>query len=508
MAMDEVASDAEILARLDGTSIRKHNLRYPVGHVREVRGVFGLHLPEKGRIDVLGQIHLSSFVFSIDQALAKFQQSERTQHPIAIIEVNSSLPGRVVDTPSRTTASRTTESGTYEADTKAWKESGSYSLYEADYISEKLLFRGMYGPHDSGVDANDQRNISKLTNALAKVTTSFNDSDWLRLDCITILFNPLEVRAAQLEHVASQSTENEPFSQLRPTTPRFKWGAAQLADSAQAKLDEFVYEVEHWEELVACRLHDVFPESAFVLALSGPAGTGKTTLASGVADRLSRPIIELSYAAIENALVGEAAKTLKKVFEIAKKTNAVIFIDEADSIASHRPANLTQGADYHISSLRSELFTEISNFDGVLVVATNNAHSYDKAFVSRIYLSLEMELPDKALREQLWRRFLPDQVSKNRDLAWKEIVDASEGLSGRDIANIAKRAAVRAHRRGAEQPIIYDDIYSIILQLKQEASRQRPSQLTPVIERIPAEAKVAVTEIRSESEPDTISRHH
>lgn len=480
--------DDDIMKQLKGTGICQHDLRYPVGFVKEVRGVFGIHMPSKGRIDVLDQANLSSLLFGINQAIANFPGSERIQQPIAIIEFNSSFSDRDTKLASTKRDPPATQSETQEADTKIWKQSNSYSLYEVDDSSERLLFRGLFGPHDSGVDIIDQKAVAKLKSSLSKITKKFIDSKWLRLDCVTVLFNPMEVKIPPVARPQPQLSDNKPATQFQPTEPRFKWGAAKLADSVQAKLDDLIYEVEHWDTLVVNRLYDVFPKSAFVLALSGPAGTGKTTLASGVAHRLGKPIIELSYAAIENALVGEAAKTLKKVFEVAKQTDAVLFIDEADSVASHRPANLSQGADYHISSLRSELFTEISNFDGLLVVATNNAHNYDKAFVSRIYLSIEMGLPDKPLREQLWKRFLPNEVSKTAELAWAAIVDVSEGLSGRDIAKIAKRAAVRAHRRGAESPVDYDDLKELIIEVKEDVSAQRPGPIGPMIERIPASA--------------------
>ena len=495
----ELPSAEAISEQIRSTGIHKLNLRFPVGTVCEARGVYGLFIPRKGRIDVLDQARLSALKFDLNRALANFREDEKIQQPIVILEFNSELPDQEAPQSAGATGQQTGQQTgklpATESDTQIWKASDSYALYEAHYESEKLLFRGMFGAHGVGVEKGDQKSIGKLKEALAAITANFSDSEWLRLDCVTVLFNPVEVKLPRLLMDSTATTQAE-LTEFQPAKPRYKWGAAKLSANVQAKLDDFIYEVENREELIEHRLYDVFPESAFLLALNGPAGTGKTTLASGVADRLGRPIIELSYATIENALVGEAAKTLKKVFEIARRTGAVLFIDEADSLASHRPASLSQGADYHISSLRSELFTEISKFDGVLVVATNNAHSYDKAFVSRIYLSIEMGLPNETLREQLWRRFLPQQVSKTADLPWEQIVEASEGLSGRDIANIAKPAAVRAHRRGNGAAVTFDDINQLIQQNKEDAAVHTQATVTPIIERIPV-APVEKTDERS-----------
>ena len=187
-----------------------------------------------------------------------------------------------------------------------------------------------------------EKTLARIKTSLARITAQFNDTPFLRLDRITLLFNPTEVKTGY-RPPGLQPDEYSETSEFQPTKPRFKWGAAKLSKVAEEKLRWFIYEVQNSQDLTQNRLFDEFPETALFLALEGPSGTGKTTLANAVADRLGVPIIEISYGAIENSLVGEAAKTLKRVFAVAKKTGALLFIDEADSLASHRPTKSQSG---------------------------------------------------------------------------------------------------------------------------------------------------------------------
>ena len=383
------------------TRLRKQNVRHLRGPVREVRGVFGFHSPEKGRLDVLGHQQLSKLILDVNRCLEAFDGNELIQQPIGIIEFNSMLPDQEKMTRAKVSPTYIEPpTAATLGETALWKSTGGLGLYEARYEAERLLFRGIFGEHDKGVGKNEQRLLGKLQASLAAIIRDFQDTDWLRLDCLTVLFNPMEVQVNQALSPKTELNHNPIPPLLQPVKPRFRWGAAQLDVRAEKNLEDFLYEVENRDDLVANRYGDTFPKAASLLALEGPPGTGKTTLASGIADRLGMQIIEISYAAIENSLVGEAAKTIKRLFSIARETGAVIFIDECDSLVSHRPTSFSQGADYHVSSLRSELFTEISNFDGVLIVATNNAEAYDKAFVSRIYQRIEMPLPNEKLRRR------------------------------------------------------------------------------------------------------------
>ena len=118
-------------------------------------------------------------------------------------------------------------------------------------------------------------------------------------------------------------------------------------------------------------LRNIVPHPVSALNFYGPPGTGKTMAAEAVASKLGKPIIRASYADIESKYHGEGPKRLKAIFLAAKRDDAVLFIDEADSLLSKRLQNVSNGSEQAINSMRSQLLIAIEHFDGVVIFATN-----------------------------------------------------------------------------------------------------------------------------------------
>ncbi|MBR8840228.1 MAG: AAA family ATPase [Stigonema ocellatum SAG 48.90 = DSM 106950] len=53
------------------------------------------------------------------------------------------------------------------------------------------------------------------------------------------------------------------------------------------------------------------------------------------------------------------------------RDNAVLFIDEADSLLSKRLLHVTQGSEQAINSIRSQLFICLEQYQGIVIFATN-----------------------------------------------------------------------------------------------------------------------------------------
>ena len=103
--------------------------------------------------------------------------------------------------------------------------------------------------------------------------------------------------------------------------------------------------------------HDTGLGLAFHFA--GPPGTGKTICAEAVAQALHRPLLKVRYGEMESAWAGETGKNVVAVFREARQADAVLFFDEADSIASRRFAGTSHGyereANHTVSILLEEL---------------------------------------------------------------------------------------------------------------------------------------------------------
>jgi AAA+ superfamily predicted ATPase len=72
------------------------------------------------------------------------------------------------------------------------------------------------------------------------------------------------------------------------------------------------------------------------LLFYGPPGTGKSELARYIADRLDREILCKRVSDLQDKYVGEGEKNIKRAFQEAEAEDAILIIDEADSLLFNR----------------------------------------------------------------------------------------------------------------------------------------------------------------------------
>ncbi|WP_375295572.1 AAA family ATPase [Paenibacillus doosanensis] len=72
------------------------------------------------------------------------------------------------------------------------------------------------------------------------------------------------------------------------------------------------------------------------MILFGPPGTGKTLSAFYIATRLELPLILVRLDAIIHSHLGETGSNIRKIFDYAKGSPCVLFLDEFDAIARTR----------------------------------------------------------------------------------------------------------------------------------------------------------------------------
>ena len=182
-----------------------------------------------------------------------------------------------------------------------------------------------------------------------------------------------------------------------------------------------------------------YPRS--VLNFYGPPGTGKTLAAHAVAKRMNKLILLASYADIESKFHGEGPKNLQTIFRTAEENNAILFIDEADSLLSKRLVEVNSGSEQAINSMRSQLLICLEQFKGVVIFATNLVENYDKAFESRVK-NIRFLMPGISERERIWQIHLLDSLPLEKiDL---NLLSEVDNVCGRDIREAVLDAAIRA----------------------------------------------------------------
>ncbi|MBA2660704.1 MAG: ATP-binding protein [Bradymonadaceae bacterium] len=175
----------------------------------------------------------------------------------------------------------------------------------------------------------------------------------------------------------------------------------------------------------------------------GPPGTGKTLCAEAVAGELNRALLTAQVPALQSKWVGELERNLTRLFADAQRAQAVLFLDEADSLLTERGA---ANASRHDDSGVNVLLTLIERFEGVVLLATNRPDALDPALRRRLGYTLEFAAPGADVRAAIWHKHLPSSVPCDGALDFEAL--ARVALTGGQIKNAVVKAAFRAARRG------------------------------------------------------------
>lgn len=227
------------------------------------------------------------------------------------------------------------------------------------------------------------------------------------------------------------------------------------------------------------------------LVLWGPQGVGKSLLARAAAAALGRPLAELRCGAMASRWVGETEDRLSAAFAEVRRSGALLFVDEADSLISARLSVSTANDAAH-NQLRNHLIQELNSHHGPIVLASNLRDGFDDALVSRMD-EVAVPAPGPELRQALLARLL-DQVEApvrpDPDADWIAMLDArivERGFGSapapftqRDLRErVVARAALPALRRGGAT-IHRPDVEQALDQTlnEMEAARQQSDLLS------------------------------
>ena len=144
------------------------------------------------------------------------------------------------------------------------------------------------------------------------------------------------------------------------------------------------------------------PESLNILFYGAP-GTGKTELAKHIARSLNRKLVIKRASEILDCFVGGTEQNIQKMFREAEEKKAILFLDEADSFLQERG-----GADHSWEVTQvNELLTQMENFKGIFIAATNFNNNLDSASRRRFALKIKFNYLQPEGIEKVWQAFFP-----------------------------------------------------------------------------------------------------
>jgi len=134
------------------------------------------------------------------------------------------------------------------------------------------------------------------------------------------------------------------------------------------------------------------------ICLYGPPGTGKSELGRYLKCVLEKPLLMRKASDLLGPFVGQTEQQLAAAFAEAKKKNAILMIDEADSFLGSRSAAQQQ---WEVSQV-NELLVQMEEFNGILIMSTNFMDHLDSAALRRFDFKIRF---DYLSFDQAWSFF-------------------------------------------------------------------------------------------------------
>jgi len=180
---------------------------------------------------------------------------------------------------------------------------------------------------------------------------------------------------------------------------------------------------------------------------AGASGTGKTLAAEVIAHTLQLDLYRIDLAGVVSKYIGETEKNLRRVFDAAEQSGAILFFDEADALFGKR-SEVKDSHDRYANIEINYLLQRIEDYRGLAVLATNMKAHLDQAFLRRLRFIIDFPAPDAALRAQIWQGVFPPSAQVE-GLDYERL--ARLELTGGSIKNIAVNSAFLA--ADADAPI-------------------------------------------------------
>ena len=226
-----------------------------------------------------------------------------------------------------------------------------------------------------------------------------------------------------------------------------KKGFARLVGDVPDEITELVKQIKNDEVYKKYGLE--LPKG---ILLSGPPGTGKTSLVRALSEEAGCEFMAVSAAEFIDQFVGAGAQKIRDLFKEARQKAAnseakktIIFIDELDSIGKRQGNSL--------DATVTELLTQMDGFEEdnsiIVMAASNHPNNIDAALLrpGRFSKIIKVGLPDLIKREQVLKLYTTS-IPLDADVNLRKIAEAANNFSPADLKELVQKASALALKEG------------------------------------------------------------
>ena len=185
----------------------------------------------------------------------------------------------------------------------------------------------------------------------------------------------------------------------------------------------------------------------------GPPGTGKTFTATLLGKEFNKDVYRIDLSQVVSKYIGETEKNLERIFQKAENKNWILFFDEADALFGKR-TSVSSAHDRYANQETSYLLQRIEDFNGLVILASNNKSNIDSAFLRRFNAIVHFPIPDPEERLHLWKIYLPAKHGLSDDEVFT--IANKYDITGSTLLNAIHNSAINAF--ASNRLIKHDDI--------------------------------------------------
>jgi len=209
-------------------------------------------------------------------------------------------------------------------------------------------------------------------------------------------------------------------------------------DQIQPKFDDFVTN----------------KNGGLIFLLHGLPGLGKTLIAESTAEYVKAPLLQITAGEL-GIYPDEIESSLQNKFQVAKRWNAIVLIDEADVFMEQRSSN-----DIKRNAMVTIFLRMLERFDGILFLTTNRGDNLDIAIKSRLSIILDYKPFTKEERQLVWKNIINRQSKTIQfELSEDDLEQLStKQLNGREIKHLVKMSIALSENN----KITLEDVNSVL----------------------------------------------